>query len=59
LLSKSYQITVKYEKKKYQKSRVARHKLIPVILATWKAELRTIKVQVQLRQIVCETLSPK
>jgi hypothetical protein len=29
----------------------------PVILATWEAEIRWIKVQSQPKQIVCETLS--
>jgi hypothetical protein len=33
--------------------------LIPVILATWKAEIRRIVVQSQLGQIVQETLSQK
>jgi hypothetical protein len=31
--------------------------LTPVILATQKAEIRTITVQSQPRQIVCETVS--
>jgi hypothetical protein len=33
--------------------------LMPVILATWEAEIRRIEVRGQLGQIVCETLSPK
>jgi hypothetical protein len=33
--------------------------LTPVILATWNAEIRRIKVQVQPREIVGKTLSPK
>jgi hypothetical protein len=33
--------------------------LMPLILATWEAEIRRIKVQDQPRQIVHETLSLK
>jgi hypothetical protein len=33
--------------------------LIPVILATWEAEIRRIMVRGQPRQIVLKTLSPK
>jgi hypothetical protein len=32
---------------------------MPVILATWEAEIRRIMVQIQFRQIVCEALSQK
>jgi hypothetical protein len=33
--------------------------LMPVILATWEAEIRRTKVPGQLAQIACETLFPK
>jgi hypothetical protein len=33
--------------------------LMPVILATWEAEIRRIEVYSQLRQRVCHTPSPK
>jgi hypothetical protein len=34
-------------------------RLTPVILATWEAKLRRIKIQGQPRQVVLETPSPK
>jgi hypothetical protein len=41
-------------------SKLARHKwLMPIILVTWKAEIRRITVQGQPRQLVFETTSPK
>jgi hypothetical protein len=46
--------------KRQTRTRRARHQwLIPIILATWEAELGRIKVQGQLGQILQETLSPK
>jgi hypothetical protein len=42
------------------KDRWSRHPwLIPVILATWEAEIKRITVQSQHRKIVYETLSQK
>jgi hypothetical protein len=41
------------------KSNLLNWRLTPVILATQEAEIRSIVVQSQPRQIVCETFSPK
>jgi hypothetical protein len=44
--------------KKKKKKRTEHQKLRPIILGTWETEIRKIMVQGQLRQIVCEILSP-
>jgi hypothetical protein len=51
----------KIKKKKERKNicKAGHRSLMPLILATWEAEIRRIAIQGQHRQIVHETPSPK